>query len=157
MKGKSMRSRSGLTMVELMIVLSIIGIMSAISFPTLLPIIRENRIKAETRKAVDMMKLARMTALKDNITTTVSVSPKKISMTQATSDGKTKIIREAETEHSKIYFAMNYQSVQFASDGILKGNYPDVPTVIVTDGRNEYYIEVKLSGIARVTQSKDLP
>lgn len=153
----SRRCKRGLTLVEIMIVLSILGIVSAIAFPTMMPIIRENRVKAETRKAVDMMKLARMTALRDNTTTTVSVSPKKISMTQATLDGKTKIVREAETEYSKIFFTMNYPSVQFASDGILKGSYPDVPTVIVTDGHNEYYIEVKPSGIARVTQSKDLP
>lgn len=156
MFGKSWTCNRGFTIVELMIVCSIIGIVCAIAFPSLLPIIRENRIKAETRKAVDMLKVARMTSLRDGTVTTVSISPQKISITKTTSDGKTQTIRELGTEYGKIYFTMNYPSVSFASDGILKGDYPNPPTIIVTDGHNEYYIEVALSGLARVTQSKDV-
>lgn len=151
-----MKRRNGFSMTELMIVVAIIGIVSVIAYPSLRPIILDNRVKSETRKVTDMLKLARMTALRDGIVTTVEISPQKISLTQALPDGKQQVIRESISEYKNIVFSMNYPSISFASDGILHGNYTNIPTATITDGHNEYYVEVKPSGLAHVTPMKEL-
>ena len=149
---------TGLTLVEIMIVLSILGIVSAIAFPTMLPIIRENRVKSETRKVVNNLKLARMTSLKDVAETTVSIeNSKQITVKQTGSDGKEKIIRQINVEYSAVYITASPTSVTFRSDGTLKyDSNAAMPDIVVSDGVSEYYISVKLSGLASVEPMKQI-
>lgn len=149
---------NGLTLVEIMITLSILGIVSAIAFPTMMPIIRENRVKSETRKMVDSLKLARMTALKDVAETTVNITNNKlITIKQIGSDGKDKVLRTARIEYDAVYITASPTSITFRSDGTLKDTTATMPDIVVSDGKSEYYISVKLSGLARVEPMKELP
>ena len=147
---------TGLTLVEIMIVLTMIGIVSAIAFPTMMPIIRDNRVKAETRKTADMLKLARMTALRDSTATTINISSdhRSITMTQLDAAGKDKLIRSVATEYQKILITSNYPQIRFKPDGTLLGEYPSgIPELTISDGTSEYYIDVRLSGLAKVAPS----
>ena len=149
---------TGLTLVEIMIVLSILGILSAIAFPTMLQIIHENRVKSETRKMVDSLKLARMTALKDVTETTVSISnSKQITIKQIGSDGKDKVLRTTSIEYDAVYITASPTSITFRSDGTMKhDSNTAMPDIVISDGKSKYYINVKLSGLARVEPMKQI-
>lgn len=148
----------GLTLVEIMIVMSILGILSAMAFPTLMPIIHENRVKSETRKMVDSLKLARMTAMKDVAETTVSITnSKQITIKQIGSDGKDKVLRTASIEYDAVYITASPTSITFRSDGTMKhDSNTAMPDIVVSDGKSEYYISVKLSGLAKVEPMKQI-
>lgn len=155
--------KEGFTVVELMITVAIIGIMSAIAFPSLMMVIKDGRIKAEVRKSVDMLKTARMTALRDGVVTSVKIEKDTISLTQPRTVGTntTEItIKSVVSERpDKVLFSTNYPTLIFSSDGMLKTDtsVSGVPTITITDGEHEFYVEVKPSGLAHVVPTKTLP
>ena len=103
-------------MVELAIVAAMISIVCVIAFPTMMPIIRDGRVKSETRKVVDHLKLARMIALRDVVETTISISnSKQITLKQIGSDGKEKIVRAVNVEYSAIYITARPHHLQTIS------------------------------------------
>lgn len=148
----------GLTLVEIMIVLSILGILSAMAFPTMMPIIRENRVKSETRKVVDHLKIARVTAMKDSAETTISIAnSKQITIKQIGSDGKDKVLRTTSIEYDAVYITASPTSITFRSDGTMKhDSNTAMPDIVISDGKSKYYINVKLSGLARVEPMKQI-
>lgn len=158
-----MNQDKGFTMTELMITLAIIGLMSAIAFPSLNMVIKDGRIKAEVRKSVDMLKVARMTALQTGVVTSVNITKDSIIITQpvkaADSTVTTKTLRTVTSDRpDKVLFSTNYPVISFGSDGMLKidTSVSGVPTITIMDGEHEYYVEVKPSGLAHVVPIKPL-
>lgn len=146
--------KSGLTLVELVITIAIIGIMSAMAFPYLMSFVRDGEIKSEVRKVVDTFKVARMRALQDGKATSVTIGKNKLDIIQ-----DSKPIKSAVSEYpTQIFFSCNYQTITFGSDGIIKTDTSAAgkPTVIITNGKKEFYVEVKPSGLAEVTEFKAL-
>ena len=69
-----MRRQSGFTLVELMITIGVVAILSAIAVPNFISWIPKYRLKAAASELFSNMQLARMTAVKENTTCTVTFS-----------------------------------------------------------------------------------
>lgn len=61
-----MNSRKGFTLVELMVVIAIMSILTAIAVPSIGPWLANHRLSASARDIYSMMQLARLRAVKEN-------------------------------------------------------------------------------------------
>jgi prepilin-type N-terminal cleavage/methylation domain-containing protein len=71
---KILKNRKGFTMTEVVVVLSLIGIMTAISVPSYFSWLPKHRLQTSVRQIYDDMQLAKIRAVKDNINTYITFS-----------------------------------------------------------------------------------
>jgi len=70
-----MKRDSGLTLVELMVVISIIAIMSAVAIPNLISWLPNYRLNGAAREVLSAIELARLTAVRENASVAVTFTP----------------------------------------------------------------------------------
>ncbi|WP_255408635.1 GspH/FimT family pseudopilin [Chitinimonas sp. BJB300] len=70
----SLRKQVGVTMVELVIVMAIIGLLAAIAVPNIMEFIKTSRVSAQTDALVNTFALARLKAISDRKVITVCAS-----------------------------------------------------------------------------------
>ncbi|MBW2576380.1 MAG: GspH/FimT family pseudopilin [Deltaproteobacteria bacterium] len=69
-----MRKRSGFTLIELVVVIAVLGILTAVGVPNFLSWLPKYRLKSAARDLYSNMQLAKMTAIKSNQNCTVTYS-----------------------------------------------------------------------------------
>lgn len=63
---KTNRSRRGFTLIEMLIILSIMVVLAVLSFPMMLEAIESSKLRGITQGTVSLMRLARFEAIKSN-------------------------------------------------------------------------------------------
>ena len=71
----AMKRDSGFTLAELMVVISIIAIMSAVAIPSLVSWLPNYRLSGAARDVLSAIELARLTAVRENASVGVSFTP----------------------------------------------------------------------------------
>ena len=72
---KILKNRKGFTMTEVAVVLSLIGIMTAISVPSYISWLPRHKLQTSVRQIYDDMQLAKIRAIKDNSVAVIIFTP----------------------------------------------------------------------------------
>lgn len=78
-----MHKQSGFTLLELMVVVTIVGIIAALAYPSFQGTIQLNRVQSQTSKLISALSLARSEAVKTNQRTVICKSANQTSCTNS--------------------------------------------------------------------------
>ena len=72
---KTLKNRRGFTLTEVVVILSILGIMTAISVPSYLSWLPKHKLQTSARQIYDDINLAKIRAVKDNTVAVITFTP----------------------------------------------------------------------------------
>ena len=145
-----MRKQSGFTLLELLVVIAILGIVAAIVVPNFLSWLPKNRIKGAARDLYSNMQLAKMAAIKNSNTSTITFSSASYTITTNTITGNTtQTVNLANEWSSEVQFNPTPGAVTFDSRGTVPGG-ASFAVLSNADGSTRYQVGALISGVIQL-------
>lgn len=163
------KSKAGLTLVELMVTLGIIAILGAVAFSMAASTVPRYNLRAEARELVINFKKARMEAMKRNRDVVLAFTPG-----VGTEGGSYQIFADADGDHTYVAGVDTYLSIQpmrphvlltnvtfsasktwYNPRGMVTLNKTGRCEIRMNDGSNRYRLVLSTTGAVRVEASKD--
>ena len=151
-----MRKQSGFTVVELVVVISLIGILAAITIPNLLTWIPKYYIKSAARDLYSNMQLAKMAAIQNSADSTITYSSGPDTYT--ISGAMTATVTLEDDYRSGVRFdpapgtaPFSDTSITFDSRGTVPGG-PSYAYLSNADGSLLYRVGALVSGVIKLEQ-----
>jgi type II secretion system protein H len=147
---KSMRKQSGVTLIELIVVIAILGIMAAIVVPNYLSWLPKYRLKGAARDLYSNMQLARMAAIKNSNTSTITYTSAGYTITtNAITGNTTQTVNLANEWSNAVQFDPTPGAVTFDSRGTVPGG-PSYAVLSNADGSIRYRVGALISGVIQL-------
>ena len=146
-----MKNQRGMTLVELMVVVALVGILSAMAIPILNS--KRDKVKSVSRQIHQNITMARITAIRDGFKTSAIISNSgEISIVQyrSTVSPDTQTVLQTTMQNYKVTVTPDKTELIYRPDGTQTGNGIDI---LVTDGETKFYISVGPAGLARIETS----
>lgn len=143
------KDEAGFSFAELMVVIAIIGILSATALPSLLGNLPEKRLKNAARNLYSDMQRARLQAVKENNPVEVTFN----------TDAKTYSVKQNSTATARTRNLIEYGDVKFGCVGVKywKDNSQDVPNSgVIPDGSKFIFTRIGTARSSIDSNAKEL-
>jgi type IV pilus assembly protein PilA len=131
------QNQRGMTLVELMVIVAIIGILSAMAIPVLFS--KRDKVKAAARQIHQNITVTKMTAMKDGVKTYASIGESgSVEIFQfRNGSGSPKTVLLSVNQDYKV--TVSPTELSYSSEGITQQNNTDI---LVTDGETKLYVSI---------------
>jgi prepilin-type N-terminal cleavage/methylation domain-containing protein len=157
-----MRKQSGVTLIELIVVIAILGVLAAIVVPNFLSWLPKYRLKRAVRDLYSNMQLAKMAAIKNGSTRTIAYSSAGYTITIPGPPVVTvATVNLANDYGSGVQFnpapgtaPFNETSIEFNARGMVSG---DISPAYLSDadGSTRYRVRAMISGVIQLQRAED--
>ncbi len=151
-----MYNNKGFTLLEIILVIGLIGILSAIAIPGIKPIIASYRISSEASNVRSALQIAKTTAIKEQKTAVVNFVPGTGSDSSYNVVVNGEIIKSGTLRSTITMYRASFQGnsfAQFNSMGLTSGGSG---AVCLTDAEETIYKQVSLSAAGNIKIQKNV-
>ena len=139
----SSTSKGGFTLVEMLVVITVFGILAALAVPQFIAFRPMNRLNGATRQVYSELMLARAKAVNENRNYVVTFPT---SYTMQIVGSSTKVVN-IQTEYSDVTMTSSASTVTFSS----RGTTDVTPTITLTNSGGTKTVTVRITGTASIS------